>query len=299
MDASQVWNCPNDIPKNGIPRHLIHIVPTHEGLSGEMRQNLQTLAQANPTWRQVIFSDEEAERFVHEHFEPRYSVALSRIDRAYGPARSDLMRYLIMYQLGGVYLDTKSGLGRPLDDILKPDDEFIISQWQNGPGGLHEGIGIQPELAEVEGGEYQNWVIVCRPQHPFLKAVTEQVVDNIEQYSKQRFGTGKNGVLRLTGPIAYTLTIHSLLSRAVYRRVVCVEAGFIYATSGSTERHVLNDKLHYSRLSHPIVAPANEAGYLEKLGFQLQRLMLMQVAKFKHWNRRRLHARRGVTGPQG
>lgn len=275
-----------------IPRHLVHIVPSHDGLRPELRQNLMNLAQANPTWQQRIFSDAEAEQFVREHFAPRYALALSRLDRAYGPARSDLMRYLIMSRLGGVYLDNKSGLDRPLDHILKPDDEFIISQWQNGPGGVHKGLGIQPELAGVEGGEYQNWVIVSRPQHPFLLAVIEQVVDNIERYSRQRFGTGKNGVLRLTGPIAYTLTIHPLLSQAAYRRVVCVEAGFIYATSGSTEHHVLNDKLHYSRLSHSIVVPADGAGLLEKLGFQLQRLALMQVARFKHWNRRRLNARR-------
>lgn len=275
-----------------IPRHLVHIVPSHEGLRPELRQNLMNLARANPTWQQRIFSDAEAEQFVREHFAPRYALALSRLDRAYGPARSDLMRYLIMSRLGGVYLDNKSGLDRPLDHILKPDDEFIISQWQTGPGGVHKGLGIHPELAEVEGGEYQNWVIVTRPQHPFLLAVIEQVVDNIERYSRQRFGTGKNGVLRLTGPIAYTLTIHPLLSQAVYRRVVCVEAGFIYATSGSTEHHVLSDKLHYSRLSHAIVVPADGAGLLEKLGFQLQRLALMQVAKFKHWNRRRLNARR-------
>ena len=275
-----------------IPRHLIHIVPSHAGLSQEMRQNLQGLALANPGWRQMVFSDEEAERFVHEHYEPRYARALSRIDPAYGPARSDLMRYLIMYQLGGVYLDTKSGLDRPLDHILKPTDEFIISQWHNTPDGMHPGIGMHPELMGVDGGEYQNWVIVSRPQHPFLQAVITQVVDNIECYSRRAFGVGKQGVLRLTGPIAYTLAIRPVLSQAPHRRVICVKAGFVYAASGSTERHVLNDSLHYSRLSHPIITPAESAGVLNNVAFQAQRLVLIQLAKFKHWNRKRLHARR-------
>jgi mannosyltransferase OCH1-like enzyme len=282
-----------------IPRHLIHIVPSHAGLSQDMRQNLQRLALANPGWRQMVFSDEEAERFVHEHYEPRYARALSHIDPAYGPARSDLMRYLIMYQLGGVYLDTKSGLDRPLHNIVQPADEFIISQWQNGPDGRHPGVGMYPELMEVGGGEYQNWVIVSRPQHPFLQAVISQVVDNIERYSRQAFGVGKLGVLRLTGPIAYTQAIHPMLSQAPHRCVVCVEAGFVYAASGSTERHVLNDHLHYSRLSHPIIRPAETAGVLAKAGFLLQRLALMRLARFKHWNRRRLHARRAVAGGRG
>lgn len=286
----------NELIAGGIPRHLIHIVPSHQGLREEFRQNLQQLARDNPQWQQRVFSDEEAERFIAEHYEPRYARALARIDPAYGPARSDLMRYLIMYRLGGVYLDTKSGLDRPLDDIVRDDDEFIVSQWQNGPGGKHEGIGFQPELAGIPQGEYQNWVIVTRPGHPFLAAVIETVLHNIEHYSRRRFGTGKNGVLRVTGPIAYTLAIHPLLAQHPHRRVVCVETGLLYAVRGGSQHHVLADKLHYSRLSHSVVMPPPESPWWAHAGHALQKALLMQLARLKHWNRRRLNKRRVPAG---
>lgn len=286
----------SEFAAGGIPRHLIHIVPSHQGLREEFRQNLQQLARDNPQWHQRVFSDEEAERFIADHFGPEYVQALARIDPAYGPARSDLMRYLIMYRLGGVYLDTKSGLDRPLDDIVRDDDEFIVSQWQNGPGGKHEGIGFHPELAHVPQGEYQNWVIVARPGHPFLASVIETVIQNIEHYSTRRFGTGKNGVLRVTGPIAYTLAIHPLLAQYPHRRVVCVETGLLYAARGGSQNHVLTDKLHYSRLSHPVVQPPIDGHWLLHLRHFVQRWILIQVARLKHWNRRRLNSRRALVG---
>lgn len=286
----------NTAPTGGIPRHLIHIVPSHDALSDEFRQNLRQLARANPQWSQRVFSDEEAERFVADHFEARYSEALARIDPAYGPARSDLMRYLIMYRLGGVYLDTKSGLDRSLDEFVQEDDEFVVSQWQNRPGGKHENVGFHPELAHVPQGEYQNWVIVARPAHPFLMAVIEAVIQNIEGYSVRRFGVGKNGVLRVTGPIAYTLAIHSLLDRFPHRRVVCIEAGLLYAVKGGSQHHVLSHKLHYSRLSHPVIMPARNAPWLQHLHHFMKRAVLMQVARVKHWNRRRLNSRRVQIG---
>lgn len=282
--------------KGGIPRHLIHVIPSHQDLSDEFRQNLQQLADANPQWQQRIFSDEEAERFVAEHYEARHLEALGRIDPAYGPARSDLMRYLIMYRLGGVYLDTKSGLDRPLDEIVRDDDQFIVSQWQNGPGGKHENVGFHPELAHVPQGEYQNWVIVTCPGHPFLAAVIDTVLQNIERYSVRCFGTGKNGVLRVTGPIAYTLAIHALLDRFPHRRVVCIEAGFLYAVKGGSQHHVLSHKLHYSRLSHPVIMPAKNDPWLLHLQHILLRAALLQVARLKHWNRRRLNRRRVQFG---
>lgn len=292
MHTPQVFSHPGAASQSSIPHNLIHIIPSHHDLSEGFRHNLQQLAQANPQWRQIVFSDEEAQRFVAEHYETRYSEALARIDPAYGPARSDLMRYLIMFRLGGVYLDTKSGLDRPLNQILRENDQFIVSQWQNGQGGKHANIGVHPELAHVPQGEYQNWVIATCPEHPFLAAVIDAVLQNIERYTARRFGTGKNGVLRVTGPIAYTLAIHPLLEHHLHRRVVCVEAGLLYAVVGGTQHHVLSHKLHYSRLSHPVVMPAKSGHWLLHLRHALQRMVLMQVARVKHWNRRRLNRRR-------
>lgn len=279
----------------GIPPQLIHIVPSKEGLSQELRENLDFLRRSNPNWRQIIFSDQEALEFVKKHYGARYCDALLRIDPAYGPARSDLMRYLLVYRLGGVYLDTKSGANRPLSEIIRNDDEFLVCQWDNGLGGQHQGVGFHPELSHVTGGEYENWVIASRSEHPFLWEVISAVVNNIENYSVKGFGVGKNGVLRLTGPIAYTLAIHRVLAAHKHRMVICAQAGFVYASSGNSQRHVLAHKLHYSRLLHPIVTPQHETKVSQWL-YLGERWILLKIAALKHWNRKRINAHRVSKG---
>jgi hypothetical protein len=280
-----------------IPRHLVHIVPSHGQLAPELRDNLQAQSRANPGWEHLVFTDADALAFIEAQFERRYLDALNRIDPAYGPARSDLMRYLIMYQLGGVYLDNKSGTSKPLDAIIRPDDEFIVSQWHRASEDPNSLYGLHPELAHIElanvpAGEFQNWVIITRPKHPFLAAVIETVVQNIEHYSVRRFGVGKPGVLRLTGPIAYTLAIVPLLEQHTFRRVHYIEAGLVYAASGDYKRHELLTDLHYSRLLHPIVRPSAHAPALARHKHAVCRAVLILVARIRHWNRHRL-ARRG------
>ncbi|PTE14558.1 hypothetical protein C5F44_09290 [Fuscovulum blasticum DSM 2131] len=285
--------------KRMIPRNLIHLVPSHEGLWPEFRRNLADLAAANPGWTQTILSDAEALDFVRRHYGPRELDALARIDPAYGPARSDLLRYLVLHQLGGVYFDNKSGASRPLDQILRPEDEYLVVQWDNGPTGVDAGCGFHPELSAVEDGEYINWVMISRAGHPFLAAVIDRVLDNIETYSRHRFGVGKDGTLRTTGPIACTLAIHPILHRHPHRRIICTDEGLLYASSGDGSHHTLRHKLHYSRLLHPVVRPAASAPLHEKLAARLTRPLYLGLALLRQQNRRRRdrsRRRRGLNG---
>lgn len=282
-----------------IARNLIHLVRSHADLAPELRRNLAQLAAANPGWRQIILSDDEALEFVRQHYTPRHLEALARIDPAYGPARSDLLRYLVLYQIGGVYLDNKSGLKRPLDQILRPDDEYLVVQWDNGPGGAEEHFGFHPEIAEVDGGEYINWVLCSRAGHPYLAAVIERVVENIETYSVAKFGLGKLGTLRTTGPIAYTQAIHPILGLHPHRRVLSVPEGFLYTALSEPSSHLFLHKLHYSRLRHPVVLPDPRVTPLgTRMAAHLSRRVLIGLAWLRHRNRHRRkqsRLRRGVV----
>jgi inositol phosphorylceramide mannosyltransferase catalytic subunit len=192
-----------------IPR-IIHQTYPHSNMSDSLRRNVDELRGNNPNWDYRFYDDTRVEKFIDEYYGSRLLYYYSRINPDYGAARADLFRYLVMYRLGGVYLDVKSRFVRPIDDILRGDECFVLSRWNNGKGDQYEGFGLHPELANYPGGELQQWHIIAVRGHPFLKAVIKKVIENIERYNPWRNGVGQMGVLRLTGPIAYTIAVTPL-----------------------------------------------------------------------------------------
>ena len=201
-----------DAPRTGgrIPK-IIHQTYARLDLPEALRRNVADLKASNPAWEYRLYDDAAIEAFLLTHYEPAVHALYQRIDPRYGAARADLFRYLVIYKLGGVYIDIKSRFLRPIDDVLNGEEAFILSQWSNGAGQKYEGFGLKPEVAHIPGGEFQQWHVIAAPGHPFLHAVLVAIFKGIQAYRPWRHGTGKLGVIRLTGPMVYTLTIAPLV----------------------------------------------------------------------------------------
>jgi len=225
-----------------------------KSLPAELQANVDALKQMNPGWKYMLHDDHDIQSFISENYGPEILQYYERINPRYGAARADLFRYLLMYKCGGVYLDIKSTCSCPLDEVVQTDDSFILSHWRNKPGEQHEGFGMSKEVAHLDGGEYQQWHIVSAPGHPFLKAVIETVLTNIDRYRPWLHGTGGIGVLRLTGPLAYTLAIHPLLQHASHR-VVSDETAFgLQYSVYKNASHRAVYKTNYGNLTESVVS---------------------------------------------
>jgi hypothetical protein len=116
-------------------------------------------------------------------------------------------------------MDVKSGASRPFDDVLKPYDSYLLSHWRNDADTPFRDWGVHPELKDMAKGEFQQWFIITVAGHPFLKAVIETVLANIDRYVPGIHRTGAHAVFRVTGPIAYSLAILPLLDLYPHRIV--------------------------------------------------------------------------------
>ena len=243
-----------DAPRTGarIPK-IIHQTYGASDLPEALQRNVTDLQASNPGWDYRFYDDAAIEAFLLAHYDPAVHALYQRIDPRYGAARADLFRYLVIYKLGGVYLDIKSRFLRPIDDVLRGDEAFILSQWSNGPGQKYEGFGLKPEVAQIPGGEFQQWHVIAAPGHPFLHAVLLAIFDGIERYVPWRHGTGKVGVIRLTGPIVYTLTIAPLVGHHPHRRIAneSVIALDYSVVPGDTHKALF--KAHYTTSDVPVV----------------------------------------------
>ena len=252
-----------------IPR-LIHQTFSTKLLPPEIEANITSLRRLNPGWQYHLYDDSDIAGFIDAEYGAHVLHRFEQINPLYGAARADLFRYLLLYKVGGVYLDIKSASLCPLDGVLRPDDRYLLSVWNNRAGEAFEGWGLHPELADVEGGEFQQWYIAAAPGHPFLKAVIETVLRNIDVYNPALHGIGKRGVLRLTGPIAYTRAILPLLGSAVYRRVDSeADLGLRYTiyTDSKLSDYKALFKAHYANSSESIVHLGLAGRWVAKLLF--------------------------------
>jgi inositol phosphorylceramide mannosyltransferase catalytic subunit len=239
---------------SGIPRLIHQVYVTESGASTlppPLRKNVEYLKNGNPGWRHTLYDNSAVEQFILTVYGPSVWKAYEKINPEYGPARADLFRYLLVYKLGGVYLDIKSTFDRPLDQAIAGDEMFIISQWRNAAGEKHKNFGLYKELAHIAGGEFQQWHVIAASGHPFLRAAIIRVLDSIDKYKPWRAGVGKAGVVRTTGPIPYTLALERL--NGPHTRIANEsEIGLVFSIGDGYEHQTVFQK-HYSMLESYIV----------------------------------------------
>ena len=214
------------------------------------------LRELNPEWSYRVFNDQEMDEYLVTHLGNDFKRLIRKLDPLYRVVLADVFRYLVIYEEGGVYLDIKSTVSRPLNDILRASDTFVLSQWPNRMGEAAQGAGVYPELARVAGGEFQQWFVIAEKNHPFLRRILDQVIDNMNCYSAPWFRVGRIGVLRVSGPIAYTLAMAPVLHKYPARFMHSAKEGLIYSLYQTPSRphsqaHAL-DPNHYSKLEKPL-----------------------------------------------
>lgn len=219
-------------------------------LNDEERSAIEKLKNMNPEWNYIFYDFDMMRCFVKENYSSRYLNAFDKINNDYGAAISDYFRYLVIYKLGGVYVDNKAFTKVPLVNIIEPEDEMIIFSWRGNPRSLHLNHGLHKDIRR--GDEYQQWNIIATKGNKHISSVIEAVTSNIENYSvfKQRVGYG--GILRTTGPIVYTNAIDDVYDGSGIRFAGNNEVnGVIYRDDVSYP--VRNLSLHYTTKNSPVI----------------------------------------------
>jgi autotransporter strand-loop-strand O-heptosyltransferase len=186
------------LQKLRIPK-IIHQTFRTKELPEELRVSVESLKKLNPDFEYRYYDDEDCYNFIKENYDEETLSLYSSINPKYGSSKSDFFRYLLMYKVGGVYLDIKSSAKIPLNDIILPTDEYLLTHWEGRDWN---------QILNYYHGEFQNWHIICKPNHPFLEKTIELVKRNIRNYKGEK---GKISVLNLTGPIVYSEAIVSLI----------------------------------------------------------------------------------------
>lgn len=274
-----------------IPRQVF-MTARDKTLHADAQRNLDHMQGQNPGWTFTIYDDQDIAIFLEQAYGPAVSAVYGMLTKQYGAARADFFRYLCVHKQGGIYLDLKSTTTQALDEWIHPQDRFILSQWDNGPQARYSDWGLHKEVSHVPGGEYQQWFIAASTGHGYLRAVCERVIRNILNYSPVPARYGRPGVLAITGPIAFTLAIHPIVSQHPHRRLDVERDGGLQYSFYSAERdHFKLGKMHthYSALRDPIahLSPLSTqlfraARFVQELAEEVRTRVIQQLVKVKH-----------------
>lgn len=282
---------PYFIAKKGITKTInqIYIVQgdKNKELPESILQNIQFLKDNNPQWKYKLYNNVDVENYILDNYGQKVFDYYQRINPEYGAARADFFRYLLIYKEGGIYLDLKSRFEKPLNKVLLPEDEYILSHWDNEQGELHEGWGHFKDIKHIKRGEYVMGFIIASPGHPFLRAVILEVMKRIDNYNPFKVGVGLIGVLRTTGPIVYSTVIDKKIrSKSAAFRLVKFKQDLalninIFESQGMYfHKKMLNS--NFNVLISPVIITDLKFTKPVRLYFKAQQIINEYLRKFKN-----------------
>ncbi len=239
-----------------IPKIVHQTFANSEDLSAEIIQKNILLETLNPEYKFEYYDNERMENWMRDNSSDYQFQIFSKINPKYGAARADFFRYILIYQIGGIYLDIKSTSLVPFRQIINPSDELLVSRWQKKSESGTRVFGRHKELLKLNLDEYQQWFLISKSNHSAILEVINYVSDKLSTSSTfkgQKFG--RLGVLELTGPIAFTKVIVNFLGSDNLREIDSHSEGLRYKTfSQGWEVAYRNGSVpHYSQIFEPIV----------------------------------------------
>jgi mannosyltransferase OCH1-like enzyme len=97
-----------------IPKLIHQIIFNETFLPNEITENIRYLKNNNPDFEYKFYDKKNIFNFVSAQYGNSVLSRLKKINPNYGAVLADIFRYLLIYKLGGIYLDVKSTLKKPL-----------------------------------------------------------------------------------------------------------------------------------------------------------------------------------------
>jgi mannosyltransferase OCH1-like enzyme len=234
-----------------IPKRIFQLTTKNIEINQDIVDNIAFLRANNPEWEYQLLSEDEQIHFLKEYYPASMLKIYSRFGKGYDASRMDFFRYLLIYQFGGLYLDLKSTFEKPLNGFDLDSNSLLVSHWPSDLNSPHFDWGRHSELSP--NGEFFNGVIIAPPKNRVLESVIESIVLNINEYSPLRHGVGGPAVLRLTGPVAYTLAVQKSSYQSEVSVVDFFEYGYKFSIYPGVKAHIKLAKYSYGDRWNPII----------------------------------------------
>jgi mannosyltransferase OCH1-like enzyme len=232
----------NKIPNNvyqtfccyNLPSEIINIVNHNKKLCSD--------------YNFIFYDDNACQEFIKNNFSEHIFNAFMSINTIYGAMKADFFRYCILYIKGGVYLDIKSIITKPLHTIIQPNDICILDILRD-----------EYEPWRKNNPTYEQWILMFAPNHPYLLEVINTMVSYIHKKYEPTIENipilnTKQKIIHVTGPDMFSKCIRNYLknNKPLHRNIDYKDYFKISIFPSHIKMYSINKKLHYSQYNEPL-----------------------------------------------
>ena len=174
-----IFDNKRNIGESFIPQRIVQIGRSKDlsTIETAVQEGILSWMMHHPCYDYVFLDDTAIEKFLKKS-QQRYLQAYNSLVN--GGERADLVRYIYMHEMGGIYADTDTRVLKPAESWgLRYADAFIV--------------GLEADFASEQVA--REWIYArarsaslhtfgVSPQNPILQRVIDLVVDNIENQGK-------------------------------------------------------------------------------------------------------------------
>ena len=239
----------NQTSDNKIPNKVYQTWETRF-LGKTHAKSLEKFRNLNPDLSFYLFDKEKRDAYMKSNWQGKLIYEIY-FNSKFGPMRSDIFRYCLLYDLGGYYFDIAKACSTPLKDLHKKDDTGIITYEDNE-------LFYPPEyksLFELKRpfNYFLQWGLGFSPKHQFLNELITDIEANYHKYKEKNFVNPKLAILNFTGPGAYTKVMRKYLAKEGVSNFSELDIKFnnkgIFKVKGASVRHYIVPSYTYAKNS--------------------------------------------------
>lgn len=205
----------------------------------------------------IIFGIDEIEKFVLKYYNQHVLDIIRLLNYNYAACVSDVIRLLVIYAKGGVYLDIKSSvIGNISEELDKYNDKLLVSNFTSFPFIHSNWTNIN-----FPYGEISNWFFAAPKGHPVIREAIIKTLSNIKAASNEKYKITNKYILDLTGPFMFTKVIKNtkhtdqiiiLRSFNYYNLTFTGWLGKLRKNSNLVDNKKVQGKSYWKKLDEPL-----------------------------------------------
>ena len=178
-----------------IPYNIFQTFKDKKKIPFRMKEAINSWILKNPEYNYYFFDDVDIDSYL-KHFDcSDFSFSNEQLSHAYnklfqGAGKADIFRLMIIYDLGGVYMDVDTTCINPLSTFVDPSDEVV------------SGLGYR--------GDFHQWGLIYTSKHPFIY---QTLVNSVNNIMNQTFVKGFECLEGLAGPPCLDISIKQVLGK--------------------------------------------------------------------------------------